>query len=216
MARKNRIWYPGATYHVMSRGNWRKAIYRDSSDYIRFLECIEIIKEKYPFKIHAICLMTNHFHMLVETESTNLSKIMQLILSLYVEQYNHKYNLSGHLFRGRYTAKIIEDDAYFLETSRYIHLNPVKAQMVREPLAYCYSSYGSYVNIGNENMLTEEKLIQKIIETKRTLSAFRDGDSEGYRMFVEGKISHAEQELLIQKDMREDDKWLPWEKKKTS
>ena len=213
MARQNRIWYPGATYHVMSRGNWKKEIFREKSDYIRFLECIELIKEKYPFKIHAICLMTNHFHMLVETQTTNLSKIMQLILSLYVEEYNHKYNLSGHLFYGRYTAKLIEDDIYFLETSRYIHLNPVKALITNEPLEYQYSSYGYYVSDDANQLSAEEKMIKKLVEKDRIQGHFWNENAEGYRKFVESKYSHKDHETTIQKDMREDNKWIPWQKK---
>ena len=95
-------------------------------------------------------------------------------------------------------------EIYFLEVSRYIHLNPVKAQMVREPLDYKYSSYA--------NFLSDDKdtLFSQVIDTSRVLSGFRNNPHEQYRMFVEGKISHAEQELLIQKDMKEDDMWLPW------
>ena len=104
MARKKRIWYPGATYHVMSRGNRRTAIFKDVSDHLRFLECVQIIKEKHPFRIHSLCLMTNHFHIAVETQEIELWKIMQKILSIYAEEFNHKYNFTGHVFENRYTA----------------------------------------------------------------------------------------------------------------
>ena len=215
MARKKRIWYPGATYHVMSRGNRRTAIFTDKSDYLTFLKHIEIIKEKYPFRIHSICLMTNHFHVAIETGNCELWRIMQKILSIYAEEYNHRHKFTGHLFEGRYTACLIEDERYFLEVSRYIHLNPVKAQMVRNPLDYEYSSYGMFVDSPG----TDEKpggntkvsaLISGLVNTDRVLDAFRHNSREQYRMFVEGKISHAEQEMLIQKDMKEDDMWLPW------
>ncbi len=89
MARQKRIWYPGATYHVMSRGNRRTAIFQDRGDYLHFLEVTRIIKEKYPFKIHSLCLMTNHFHMAIETISTELWRIMQKVLSVYAEEFNH-------------------------------------------------------------------------------------------------------------------------------
>ena len=143
-------------------------------------------------------------------------KIMHRILLTYAANYNIKYKLTGHLFENRYTAQIIEDERYFLEVSRYIHLNPVKAQMVREPLDYDYSSYTEFVadKITDD---TEEKsrkkcraIISDLVDTSRVLSCFRSNPSEQYRMFVEGKISHAEQEMLIQKDMKEDDMWLPW------
>lgn len=219
MARKKRVWYPGAKYHVMSRGNRRAAIFQETNDYISFLSLLRLIREKYPFRIHSLCLMTNHFHMAVETEETPLWKIMQKILSIYAEDFNHKYSYTGHLFEGRYTSCIIENDIYFLEVSRYIHLNPVKAQMVREPLAYEYSSYGTFVDYPDEHQETGQKmnviksLIKEIVDTEKVLGCFRAKLShprEQYRMFVEGKMSHEEHELLIQKDMNEDDMWLPW------
>ncbi len=146
MPRKKRIWYPGATYHVMSRGNRRSLIYKNQTDYTDFLNIIRIISEEYPFKVHSICLMSNHYHMAVETGTTELWRIMQKILSIYAGEFNHRHGYNGHLFESRYTAKLIEDEQYFLEVSRYIHLNPVKAQTVREPLAYEYSRYGAFMD----------------------------------------------------------------------
>ena len=217
MARKKRIWYPGATYHVMSRGDRRAAIFADRYDYILFLGYILKIREKHPFKVHSICLMTNHFHMAIETGEDELWKIMQKILSVYAEEYNHRYNYTGHLFEGRYAAQIIEDERYFLEVSRYIHLNPVKAQMVRNPLDYEYSSSGLFVNPPGADPESTGRskdkfagLIAELVDTDRVLEAFKHNRREQYRMFVEGKMSHAEQELLIQKDMKEDEMWLPW------
>lgn len=211
MGRKKRLWYPGAVYHVMSRGNRRSAIFLDESDYINFLEVIKNVQEKYPFKLYSICMMTNHFHLELETKDVHLCRIMQKIKSVYAEEFNHRHKFTGHLFEGRYTASLIEDDRYFLEVSRYIHLNPVKAMMVREPVAYKYSSYGLFVS--------EEKdwpagkaggLIAELIDTSRVLGMFRTTPREQYRMFVEGKMSHAEQELLIMKEMKENELWLPW------
>ena len=109
---------------------------------------------------------------------------------------------------GRYESPIIEDERYFLEVSRYIHLNPVKARMVREPLDYKYSSYRCYVDRENEQVKGQETVIEP--DTGRVLGAFRGDPCEQYRMFVEGKISHAEHEMLIMKDMKENELWLPW------
>ena len=131
------------------------------------------------------------------------------ILHPYSMDFNHKYNFTGHLFESRYTSCLVEDERYFLEVSRYIHLNPVKARMVREPLDYEYSSYGKFVSNGSAKKKST-KLIEELVETDRVLGVFHNNSSEQYRMFVEGKISHAEQEMLIQKDMKEDDMWLPW------
>ena len=214
MSRKRRVWYPGATYHVMSRGNRRTVLFKDTSDYMRFLECIALSRKQYGFRIHSMCLMTNHFHIAIETDRTELWKIMQKILHPYSMDFNHKYHFSGHLFESRYTACLIEDERYFLEVSRYIHLNPVKAKMVREPLDYEFSSYGSILGNGTSEISRERSactaMINELTETSRVLSCFRNNPKEQYRMFVEGKISHAEQEMLIQRDMGEDEMWLPW------
>ena len=234
MSRPKREWYPGATYHVMSRGNRRLVLYKDVDDYLSFIESIHKARELYPFRLHSLCLMTNHFHMAIETKDKELWKIMSRILHPYAMNFNRKYHYSGHLFENRYTSCLIEDERYFLEVSRYIHLNPVKAHMVRAPLEYEYSSYGLFVNVmddmGGDSQTQYEEIIKvqentatsvhkgkkfhdfikDLVQTDRVLSAFRNNPREQYRMFVEGKISHAEQELLIQKDMKEDDMWLPW------
>ena len=161
-------------------------------------------KETCVFTIHALCLMTNHFHMCIETEDVEIWKIMHRLLLTYAANYNIKYKVTGHLFENRYIGQLIEDDRYFLEVSRYIHLNPVKAGMVREPLAYEYSSYGLYV-AGEEARPGEKagSMIADLVDTKRVLDMFRQDPREQYRMFVEGKISHAEQEMLIMKDIKE-------------
>ena len=130
---------------------------------------------------------------------------MQQLMNYYARTYNGKYGYIGHLFESRYTSCLIENDVYFLEVSRYIHLNPVKAAMVREPIDYQYSSYETYVSdrSGAEGM--------DLLDTSRVLGCFGKNSREHYRMFVEGKISHAEQEMLILKDMNEDERWLPWD-----
>ena len=214
MSRKKRVWYPGAIYHVMSRGNRRTVLFKDTSDYLRFLECIALSRKRYGFRIHSMCLMTNHFHIAIETDRTELWKIMQKILHPYSMDFNHKYHFSGHLFESRYTACLIEDERYFLEVSRYIHLNPVKAKMVRELLDYEFSSYGRFLGNGRSEIGRERsrctEMIYELTETSRVLSCFRNDPNEQYRMFVEGKISHAEQEALIMKDIGENELWLPW------
>ena len=161
-----------------------------------------------------MCLMTNHFHIAIGTDQVELWKIMQKMLHPYSMDYNHKYHFTGHVFESRYTACLIEDERYFLEVSRYIHLNPVKAKMVREPLDYEYSSYGKFVDgegCGNYRRKSKcAQMIYELTDTSRVLSCFRNDPGEQYRLFVEGKISHAEQEMLIRKEMGENESWLPW------
>ena len=206
MPRKKREWYPGAIYHVMSRGNRRVSLYKEEDDYLTFLQGVKKARQMYPFRIHSMCMMTNHFHMLLETEDVELWKIMNRMLHPYAMNFNRKYHYTGHLFEDRYTACIVEDEKYMLEVSRYIHLNPVKAQMVREPIAYEYTSYGKFVAPDMEGKGCSNKkvtaMINELVETDKVLGAFRHSPREQYRMFVEGKISHAEQEVLIQKDMK--------------
>jgi len=216
MPRKKREWYEGACYHVMGRGNRHCAIYKDKEDYVTFLNLVASVKARYPFTLHAYCLMTNHFHLLITTSNDPIWKIMQPIMNHYARTFNQKNGLDGHLFDSRYASCLIEDDIYFLEVSRYIHLNPVKAQMVLEPLAYEYSSYGKYMEKDElkEKMPAQKtkcaQMIAGLVDTSRVLSCFKHDPKEQYRMFVEGKISHAEHELLIQKDMKEDEMWVPW------
>ncbi len=204
MARKKRVWYEGACYHVMGRGNRRCAIFKEKDDYDLFQEILRQVQVRYPFILHAFCLMTNHFHLEMTTKTDPIWKIMQPLMNHYARMFNQKCGHEGHLFDSRYTSCLIEDNVYFLEVSRYIHLNPVKAMMVREPLSYEYSSYPDYFKDAprESGCLTD---------TERVLSCFKQNPQEQYRMFVEGKISHYEQEMLIQKDMKEDDLWLPWQ-----
>lgn len=203
MPRKKREWFPGACYHVMGRGNRHCAIFHEHDDYLMFMKILGSVQVKYPFVVNAYCLMTNHFHIELTTKDDPIWKIMQPVMNNYARTFNQKYGHDGHLFDSRYASGLIEDDMYYLEVSRYIHLNPVKAMMVREPLAYRYSSYGCYVgDDGNDLGIA--------VDISRAVSCFRNNPKEQYRMFVEGKLSHAEQELLIQKDMKEDDMWLPW------
>lgn len=150
--------------------------------------------------IHSYCLMTTHFHMLVTTMKDEIWKIMKYLMQNYAMYFNRKYGTKGHVFDSRYVSCIIEDGIYFLEVSRYIHLNPVRACMVRNPLDYKYSSY--------EFFFSEEE--SGLLYRKEILDYFRGNQKEQYRMFVEGAISHEEHEMMIQKDIGEDEKWLPW------
>ena len=214
MTRKRRVWYPGAIYHVMSRGNRKKNIFEDVEDYVRFLDIVQDAQEMYGFTVHAICLMTNHFHIEIETADVALSRIMQRIKSLYAEDFNYRHHYSGHLFEGRYNACLILNDRYFLEVSRYIHLNPVKAGMVREPAAYEYSSYGAYAPCDEDRPFGKAgKMIEDLVDRSRILHMLADSQVEAreqYRLFVEGRASHEEHETLIRREIGENEFWMPW------
>ena len=147
MARPLRIEYPDAHYHVTSRGNERKDVFKSQKDREQFLSYLESAVNRYDAVIHAYCLMSNHYHLLLETPSGNLSKIMQHINGAYTSYFNVKRKRSGHLFQGRYKAIVIEADEYVQELSRYIHLNPVRANMVVRPEEYRWSSYLDYIGV---------------------------------------------------------------------
>jgi putative transposase len=145
MARSLRIEYPGAFYHVTSRGNEQKDIFRSLQDRVKFLSYLESAVLRYGAVVHTWCLMSNHYHLLLETPSGNLSQIMRHINGAYTTYFNVKRKRAGHLFQGRYKAILVEADAYALELSRYIHLNPVRARMAAKPEEYPWSSYRRYV-----------------------------------------------------------------------
>lgn len=145
MARPLRITYPGAFYHITSRGNEQKVVFKSNRDKEKFLEYLESATKRYNAVIHAYCLMGNHYHLLLETPSGNLSKIMAHINSAYTTYFNVKRERFGHLFQGRYKAILVEADEYAKELSRYIHLNPVRADMVKLPEEYEWSSYAYYI-----------------------------------------------------------------------
>lgn len=144
MARPLRIEFPGAFYHVISRGNARQKIFLSDSDKEKFLSYLETGVEQFRYKVHAYCLMDNHYHILMETTFPNLGKVLQRLNSAYTTYLSRKRKKSGHLLQGRPKVLLIDKDSYALELSRYIHLNPVKARIVEFPEEYGWSSYVYY------------------------------------------------------------------------
>ncbi len=130
MPRKRRVWFPGAIYHITARGNRRDAIFRDVIDYRMYLKLLRNVRNRYPFILHSYCLMQNHLHLQLETIDHPTHFIIRDLHTEYAIYFNRKYDLIGHVFQGRYGAKLILDDDYFLTVSKYIHLNPVKANIV--------------------------------------------------------------------------------------
>jgi len=139
-----RIEYPGAFYHITSRGNERRPIFQAKENYERFIGYLESSTERYGAQIHCFCLMPNHYHLLLETPRGNLQAILHHLNTAYTNYFNKKTRRVGHLFQGRYRAILIEKDSYALELSRYIHLNPVRAKLVDHPSHYPWSSYLAY------------------------------------------------------------------------
>ena len=194
MTRKPRIWYPKSTYHIMGRGVRQQNIFTEPDDYSIFLVYLKHSLKKYNCTLHAYCLMTNHIHLLVETNDIPISKFVKHLFNCYAQYYNRKYSFHGHLFEGRYKSGLIQNDSYFLQTSRYIHLNPVKATMVSAPQDYLWSSYS--VLIG--------KTKDSITSISKTLSFFEEDSISNYRHFVESSTEkYLSSEQKIQTEMGE-------------
>ena len=144
MARPLRLLYANAWYHVMNRGAAHNTIFHDNNDFQTFTDLLLQLHRRYRFEIHTYCLMPNHYHILICTPLPNLSSGMRHLNSLYTKHYNRKYKKDGALFRGRYKAILIDAENYLLRVSRYIHLNPVKASLVKHSNKYRWSSYRFY------------------------------------------------------------------------
>ena len=150
MPRKLRLQYPGAIYHVMNRGDRREAVVKDDRDRRRFLETLGQACEKTGWQVHAYCPMSNHLHLVVETPQPNLVAGMKWFLGTYTTRFNRRRKEFGHLFSGRYKSLIVEGSGtgYLKTVCDYVHLNPVRANLLREkqPLeSYVWSSYGQYL-----------------------------------------------------------------------
>jgi putative transposase len=180
MARPMRIEYEGAFYHVTSRGNERKEIFRGPKDYERFKHYLSEAEDKYDFLLHGYVLMTNHYHLILETNKANLHRIMHYLNGSYTTYFNRINGRSGHLFQGRYKGIVIEVDNYLLELSRYLHLNPVRAGMVKRPEEYAHSSYRLFIGLGKKK--------EKIVSRDRIwgmISGDRRRAPQKYRRYVE-------------------------------
>jgi REP element-mobilizing transposase RayT len=187
MARQLRIQYPGAYYHVTSRGNERQDIYRDHSDYDRFLEILAESLDIFNVSLFTYACMTNHFHLFLTTPDGNLSEFMRHFNITYTSAFNRRHNRSGHLYQGRYKSFLVDADNYVKEVSRYIHLNPVRikehaGKPVEEKIKllgkHRYSSFGGYIHLKDR---------AHFVNYRKVLEGFGGDTPEGrerYRRFV--------------------------------
>ncbi|PLS17811.1 transposase [Bacillus sp. M6-12] len=186
MPRQPRVWYPGATYHIVARGNRRSVIFTDHLDYQVYLAILEDVRNMMPFVLHSYCLMTNHLHLQLQLETAHhhIQYIMKEMHSRYAVYLNQRLKMDGHVFQGRYGAKLIETDAYFLEASRYIHRNPLEAKMVVNLADYQWSSYASYVDPLQFN---------PHVNHNKTLSYFPEPVEMKYKTFIEKTLNKNEE-----------------------
>jgi REP element-mobilizing transposase RayT len=145
MARPLRIEFAGALYHITSRGDRRGTIFEDDKDREAFLGVLAEVVERYNWICHAFCLMSNHYHLVIETVEGNLSQGMRQLNGVYTQASNRRHHRLGHLFQGRFKGILVDKDAYLLELSRYVVLNPVRAGVVDNPAQWPWSSYGAMV-----------------------------------------------------------------------
>jgi len=175
MARRSRIEFEGGFYHVITRGNQRQKIFHEEKDFLKYLEFLADYKDRYGFWVYAYVLMGNHVHLLIETGQVPLSKILQGINQRFTMYFNRRYGTVGHLFQGRYKAILCDRDAYLLSLVKYLHYNPVRAGVVRDPGEYRWSSHREYIGL-NKNGLADTGLV---------LGMFSKDSKRGRRLYRE-------------------------------
>jgi REP element-mobilizing transposase RayT len=198
MPRKPRIFYPGAVYHVILRGNAGQDIFFDDKDRRYFYRLLGEAQEKFGHRIHAFCLMPNHIHLASQMADVSLSRVMQNLSQRYTGWINFRQSRRGHVFQGRYKALLIDADSYLLELIRYLHLNPVRAGITESVEDYPWSSYRAYLGAEKLPWLTTDWVLAQFSSRQRTarnkFEAFiREGYGEGrreefYRGTKEGRV----------------------------
>lgn len=176
LATKIIIWEEGAIYHVTARGNRKEIIFREEQDYRVYLKIVEdnlIYYSDLNYRLLAYCLMSNHVHLIIQTDKEPLTRIMRRINSMYAKYFNKKYNYVGHLFQGKYFAEIIKNDTHLVTVSRYVHLNPVTAEIVKNPYDYKWSSYNMFIG-EDEIKLINPEIILDYWGVKSSINKYRE------------------------------------------
>jgi REP element-mobilizing transposase RayT len=182
MARPLRIEFAGALYHVTSRGDGQEDIYLRDEDRKAFYAVLTEVCRRFNWVVHAECQMTNHYHLLVETPSGNLSRGMRQLNGVYTQRFNRRHSRVGHVFQGRYKAILVQQEAYLLELARYIVLNPVRSHMVHAAKDWPWSSYRATAGLVTPGEWLHTDWILSVFARRRHTAA------ERYRAFVaEGK-----------------------------
>ena len=200
MARKPRIYYPTELYHVILRGNARQDIFFDDEDRYRFHLLLQEVIERYEYRVHAFCLMTNHVHLAIQVGAVPLSRGIQNLSFRYSRWVNWRQGRTGHLFQGRYKALLVDTGEYLLTLIRYIHLNPVRCGLVTNPSEYRWSSQRAYCGMEILPWLTVEPTLasfgEKIGQARSRFEKFvMDGVAEGHCPNFHG-VSGSDSRLL--------------------
>ena len=182
MARPLRIEYAEAVYHVTSRGNARRSIFKDDKDRGMLLNLLEEVNDRYHWLCHAYCLMNNHYHLVIETPDGNLSKGMRQLNGVYTMRFNRRHGSVGHVFQGRYKAILVQKETHLLEVCRYVVLNPVRAKVVEVPEGWRWSSYRATARMGKAHPCLSTGWVLGQFGSKRRVAERR------YRAFVKEGI----------------------------
>lgn len=176
MSRPLRLELAGGLYHITSRGNRRDDIYINDTDRSKWLDLLGQVCQRYNWRCHAYCLMTNHYHIVVETVEGNLSQGMRQLNGVYTQHFNHTHHRVGHVFQGRYKGILVDKDSYLLELTRYVVLNPVRAHMVGEEKDWPWSSYRSMIGEQRspEWLETDWLLSQFSVRKKSAILKYKD------------------------------------------
>jgi len=188
MPRRAREKSKSGIYHIILRGANRREIFHDDEDYMRFLETLEKYKKKTEIKIYGWCLMGNHIHLLLEEGNEEISITMKRIGVSYVWFYNWKYNTVGHLFQDRFKSEKVEHDSYLITVIRYIHQNPVKAGLSKNPASWRWSSCMGYY----EGELSPAGLL----DSELILGMFSNGRASAIASFREFNEAENEEKCL--------------------
>ena len=181
MARRPRIHFEGALYHVMLRGNGGQSIFLADDDRDAFEALVAEGVARFGHRIHAYCWMGNHVHLAIQVAETPLSKIMQNLAFRYTRFINRREQRIGHLFQGRFKALLVDADGYLLELVRYIHLNPVRAKLVADPANYRSSGHLAYLGKAHKAWLTTDWVLSQFASSSGTAR-------RGYEAFVQAGL----------------------------
>jgi len=186
MARKPRIEFSGAFYHVIARGNRRATLFHDAADFHAYLARLDRYRHRDGVTIHAYVLMSNHVHLLLETGAQPLSRTLQTLQFTYSQYYNRRYDKTGHVFQGRYQAILCDREAYLLELVRYLHLNPARIRTPLNPWTYRWSSHAAYLGRGGAVKVTTAPVLEFFHRQ-------RGPARQAYRKFMLDGLAHGHQ-----------------------
>lgn len=169
MGRPARIQFSGACYHVVLQGNNRQDVFLTNQDRRYFLSLLKSYKERFELLVYAYCLLPNEVHLVLETRSPNLSRVMQGFSTSYTKYFNQEHNMSGHVFQGRYRALLVEKEAFLVDVTRHVHLEPARAGMKEKPWRYPWSSTASYTEWGEDERdgLVDSDAVLKMLAKNR-------------------------------------------------